>query len=473
MKIVGALTEENPEIIIVGLTATPIRADKKKMKEVFADITYEKSIIDLIKDGYLADLKLKQVHLDVSIDGVKKTAGDLQTSQIRKIVTRPHIMSAMVDAWKKSSIDRRTIAFAVDVEHANQLAQCFREKDVKSAIIYGDMDNDLRAKRLEDFQKGKLQVLVNCMILTEGWDDIALDDAPPLSCVMLARPTLSQSLYIQQIGRGTRPAPLKKDCLILDFSYNSKRHHIVQLPHLFGLDNRIPQPTGEEQEIIEDGQIESILEAVLAEEESVDISQPPPRAGYRWAESKIGFVLSMGGKYGHIVIRPTEEDPKLFNVFHLEPPEKAIQENRHTRPEEFKEHKLTSKPLTHEWAFGLAEDACRKIFHQRYWSTNEKKMIDKEADWLTLPPTEKQMKLLSRMGKKAETRAEASNIISAMIIEKTYRDREPATKKQKGFLRWKKIPFNEPLTKGEAGRLITEYNRAEKEKQSKRQREMF
>lgn len=472
MKIVNAVVEANPEIKVVGLTATPVRADKTKMKEVFADITYEKSILDLIKSGYLTDLKLKQVPLDASIDGIKKSGGDLKPSEVRQIVTKPHIMVAMVDAWKNTAVDRRTIAFAVDVEHAHKLAACFRAKDVKADVIFGDMPQETREKHLDDFQRGKLQVLVNCMILTEGFDDIALENAPPLSCIMLARPTLSQSLYIQQIGRGTRPAPMKKNCLILDFSYNSKRHHIVQLPHLFGLKSKSTKVKGEKEEILENGeeQIPSILEAVLAEAENVDISQPPPRAGFRWAESSIGFVLSIGRDYGHMIIRPTDEDRSLFNVFHLEPPEEVVREGRHARSEEFKEHKLTSKPLSHEWAFGLAEDACRKIFNKRYYSPTANKMIDKEAEWLTLPPTDKQLTVLARMGKKAKTRAEASNIISARIIEKTYRDREPATKKQKGFLRWKKIKFKEPLTKGEASRLIGQYNHDQKKKQ---QRELF
>jgi superfamily II DNA or RNA helicase len=475
IKIVEALVEANPELLVVGLTATPVRADGTRMKEVFSDITYEKSILDLIKDGYLADLELQQVPLDISIDGIKKSAGDLKPSEVRQVVTKQQIMISMVDAWKNTAIQRRTIAFAVDVEHANQLAQCFRARGVKSEVIFGDMPNDLRVKRLEDFQKGKIQVLTSVMVLTEGYDDKTLaDDAPPLSCIMLARPTLSQSLYIQQIGRGTRTAPLKKNCLILDFSYNSKRHHIVQLPHLFGLEQKDVIKKGKKEfEALEEKKIPSILAAVR-EAERVDISQPPPRAGFRWAESKIGFVLSIGQDHGHIIIRPTDDDEKLFNVFHLEPPEESVKEGRRARSEEYKEHRLTSKPLTHEWAFGLAEDACRELYETRSQGrTMVKKLIEKEAEWLMLPPTDKQMKLLSRMGKKAETRAEASNIISAMIIEKTYRDREPATKKQKGFLRWKKIPFNEPLTKGEAGRLITEHNRAEKEKQSKRQREMF
>jgi len=472
LKIINALVEANPEMLVVGLTATPVRADGTKMKDVFSDITYEKSILDLIKEGYLADLELQQVPLDISIDGIHKTAGDLKPSEVRQVVTKTHIMISMVDAWKNTAIQRRTIAFAVDVEHANQLAQCFQSRGVKAEVIYGDMPHHLRVKRLEDFQKGKLQVLVNCMILTEGFDDIALDDAPPLSCIMLARPTLSQSLYIQQIGRGTRTAPLKKNCLILDFSYNSKRHSIVQLPHLFGLEQITIEKKGEKKsDALQEKKIPSILAAVR-EAERVDISQPPPRAGFRWAESSIGFVLSIGREHGHMIIRPTDADATLFNVFHLEPPEESIKEGRRTRSEEFKEHCLTSKPLSHEWAFGLAEDACRELYETRSQGrTMAKKLIDKEAEWLMLPPTDKQMKLLSRLGKKAETRAEASNIISAHIIEKTYRDREPATRKQMGFLRWKKIPFDPTITKGAASRLIADWNRAEKEKEKKIQRQ--
>jgi len=482
-RIVAALVKANPDIVIVGLTATPVRADGTRMSEVFADITYQKSVLELIEDGYLSDLELKQVSLDVSIDGIKKSAGDLKPSEVRRIVTKPNIMNTMVDAWKTEAKGRRTIAFAVDVDHANQLAQCFNSQGVKAAVIHGELKKEEREKRLKLFMKGKLQVLTNCFVLTEGYDDIALDDAPPLSCIMLARPTLSQGLYIQQIGRGTRIAPDKDNCLILDFSYNSKRHHIIQLPHLFGLKQlpKMGKKKPDEEAEAKEKHIPSILAAVR-EFKHIDLRQPPPRAGFRWAKSKFGFTLSIGQRYGFMLIRPTEKNKELFDVIHYDPPEeeapdaaheeefklfhsdeplpKKTRKKRRPRSEEYREHKLTSKPLDHEWAFGLAEDACREIHEARSQgrTMGKTKVIDKDADWLALPPTEAQLRALSRRGKKPKSRGEATNMITAMVIERIVQDRVPATIKQKRWLKWKGIDFDwHNITTGEAKKIISEH----------------
>jgi superfamily II DNA or RNA helicase len=491
--IIDAFVEANPNIIIVGLTATPVRADGTRMSEVFADVTYQKSMLDLIEDGFLSDLELEQVPLDVSIDGIPRRAGDLKPAEVRRVVTRTDIMVAMVDAWKNRASSRRTIAFAVDVEHAHQLAQCFKSRGVKSDVIFGDMPQTDRRAKLDAFQRGKLDVLVNCMILTEGFDDIALDEAPPLSCIMLARPTLSQSLYIQQIGRGTRPDPMKDNCLILDFSYNSKRHHIIQLPHLFGLERlRGFEKKKKEEEDAEaqEKHIPSILAAVR-EAQKVDIRKPPPRAGFRWARSQYGFALSIGKEHGFMVIRPVDDDnPTEFDVYHFEPPRedldespsgnqfelvapgdtpkpKANKKRRIPRSEEYAEHKLTSKPLSFDWAFGLAEDACRELHETRSKGRKmaKTKIIDRDADWLALPPTNQQLNVLARTGKKPKSRGEATNMITTMIIERIIRERVPATKKQLGFLRWKKIPFDKGITKSMASRLIGEWHKQQKEGQ--------
>jgi superfamily II DNA or RNA helicase len=480
-RIINGLIEANPYLVVVGLTATPVRADGTRMSEVFTEITYQRTMIDLIEAGYLSDLELQQVALDVSLDGIPRTAGDLKPSEVRRVMLMPEIMNSMVEAWKTHAATRRTVAFAVDVEHAQQLAAVFVARGVKASVIYGDMPIEIRRKRLNDFQSGALEVLVNCQILVEGFDDIALHDAPPLSCIMLARPTLSQSLYIQQIGRGLRPSPDKESCLVLDFAYNSKRHHIVQLPHLFGMEE-LPKLVGGKKKnpLAELRHIPSIIAAVQ-EARKVDFRQPPPRAGFRWAKSQYGFALSMSGSFGFMLIRPVDEASTEFNVFHIEPPREDLdakheaaktqeefkltssnetqqgsKKKRMYKSEDYMEHRLTSKPMSFEWAFGLAEDACRELYETRSSGRKMTKstILDREADWLAKPPTEQQVKALARVGKTPTNRGEATNMITCMIVERIVRDRTLATPKQLGYLRWKKIDFKKGITKGEATRLI-------------------
>jgi hypothetical protein len=217
------------------------------------------------------------------------------------------------------------------------------------------------------------------------------------------------------------------------------------------------------------------------EARKVDFRQPPPRAGFRWAKSEAGFALSMSGSFGFMLIRPVDEASTEFNVFHIEPPQEDLdaqheaakaQENfkltapneaqqgskkkRMYKSEEYVEHKLTSKPLSFEWAFGLAEDTCRELYETRSRGRKMAKstILDREADWLAKPPTEQQVKALARVGKKPTNRGEATNMITCMIVERIVRDRTPATAKQIKFLRWKKVDVKKGLTKGEATRLI-------------------
>ena len=468
-KVIDALCAANPNMIVVGLTATPVRSDANQMKDVFGEVTYNKSMLDLIKAGYLSDLQLSQIPLSVSIDGVRQRQGDLKTSDIRTILMREDIMESMVDAWKENANSRRTIAFSVDVAHANRLAQVFNEKGVKATSVYGDLETDIRRQRLADFQSGKYQVITNCYVLTEGFDDEPTNDAGPLECIMLSRPTLSQSLYIQMVGRGTRIAPTKENCLVLDFTYNTKRHHIVQLPHLFGLDEekkKKKKKDDEEEEQKKPKKIRSIVAQVL-EAENVDLNAPPPRASFRWPKSKHGFCLSIGRNKGYILIRPTDKDPKLFEVFHLDPKDGGKSFKDYTV------HRL-SKPLEFDWAFGLAEDAVRNFYEKKARRGHKVEHLYASADWMDLPPTEPQMRTLKRTGKNPTTRGEATDMITVMVVECIISERAasriPATDKQIRYLRSNNIPFMVGICKRDASRLIGQNEKSKKSEKLRQQK---
>jgi superfamily II DNA or RNA helicase len=470
VKIINRLTEMNPDMLIVGLTATPVRADATKMSTIFRDVTFQKSMLDLIEAGYLADIALKIVDLDVSIDGVPKSHGDLKPSEVRKVLCEPSIMASMVDSWKNEASPRRTLTFAVDVEHARQLAATFEARGVSAEYIHGEMPLEDRRNIVERFQAGDFSVLVNCMILTEGFDDISTGDRP-LECVALCRPTLSQSLYIQQVGRGTRPAPGKDNLLVLDFAYNSERHHLVQLPHLFGLE-ALPALKAKPKEKEEDPDVKempSIIAAIRAAR-SVDVKQPPPRAGFRWAKCDYGFALSLGREHGFIIIRPEDDDELAYHVWHYEPQvdeeDAELDDSKKSKwSDTYLDHKLTTDAMPFEWAFGLAEDAARELHEARSQGRTMKKskFLDREAEWLLLPPTEAQLRVLERAKKQPETRGEATDMITAMIVDRIIRGMAPATRKQIGYLRYHKIKMPPKITKQQASRLITAHKKGGKQ----------
>jgi hypothetical protein len=116
----------------------------------------------------------------------------------------------------------------VDVAHTHNLADAFNNAGIPAAAVSGDMDRAARAKVLEDFHAGRIQVLANCMVLTEGYDE------PSVSGIILARPTKSALLYTQMIGRGTRLHPGKQNVTIIDIVDVTRDHSLTTLPGLFG-----------------------------------------------------------------------------------------------------------------------------------------------------------------------------------------------------------------------------------------------
>lgn len=328
-----------------------------------------------------------------------------------------------------------------------------------------------RTSNLITRRKGSVTFMGN----TEGFDDEATmvdgDWADPLECIMLAKPTLSQSLFIQMVGRGVRPGPGKENCLVLDFGYNTKRHHLVQLPHLFGYDPLpgVKKKEDEEEEERVPSKIPSILALVRAAKD-VDAKAPPPRAGFRWSKSEFGFCLSIGSTHGYLAIRPVSDvDNEGFHVYHYAEPNYGRDGEERVRPksDQYIEHKLTSAPMPFEWAFGLAEDSVRELLQARSKSTKsmtrETRVINRDATWHDQPPSEKQLGVLSREDRVPKTKGEAADMITAMIVTRIIKARVMATHKQLGYLRSRGIPHHKDhTTRAGASRLIGE-NKKNKE----------
>ena len=118
----------------------------------------------------------------------------------------------IVDSFIQHGSNRKkTVAFCADVKHAIDLAEAFNVAGIVAATIHGNMDIEDRRRVLQAFADGKIRILTNCGVLTEGFD------CPEIDAILLCRPTRSQGLYVQCVGRGTRVSPGKKDCLVMDF----------------------------------------------------------------------------------------------------------------------------------------------------------------------------------------------------------------------------------------------------------------
>ena len=210
----------------LGVTATPKRADGKGLGDVYDVISYSWGIRDGISQGYLCDLAgytLTFANEDMAEVGT--VAGDYNQGQLDRAVRKVARNEAIVECWLEQAKlpngeYRPTIVFCSSVDHAHEVASAFARAGVKSDTVWGELADDKRRAVLNRFSTGKTQVLCNVGVLTEGYDH------PPTACIIMARPTKSQSLYIQCSGRGTRLYPGKTNCLILDVADVSSKNSL-------------------------------------------------------------------------------------------------------------------------------------------------------------------------------------------------------------------------------------------------------
>lgn len=212
---------------LLGFTATTSRGDGKGLDDVFERIVYFRSLPQMIEDGYLC--RLRGFRITTNADLTRLTSGglDFREDELAEAVDIEERNALVARSIQELARDRRTIAFCVTVNHARNLSRSLNVLGVPAGIVHGAMPSDQRARALADFRAGKTQVLTNVGVLTEGFDD------PGVSCVAMARPTRSEGLYAQCVGRGTRLFPDKKDCLVLDF-VDLASLSLCTLPSLFG-----------------------------------------------------------------------------------------------------------------------------------------------------------------------------------------------------------------------------------------------
>ncbi len=215
---------------LLGFTATTQRGDGRGLDEVFERIVYSRTLPELIDDGYLVRLRGFRIRTSADLTRVSGR-GDFREDELGEAVDIEERNALVARSIQELGRDRRTIAFCVTVSHARNLARSLNALGVLAGVVHGAMPADRRAAVLAEFRAGLVQVLCNVAVLTEGFDD------PGVSCVAMARPTRSEGLYAQCVGRGTRLHPGKSDCLILDF-VDASLLGLCTLPSLFGM------PTG-------------------------------------------------------------------------------------------------------------------------------------------------------------------------------------------------------------------------------------
>ena len=228
----GVIDHFKPTLLL-GVTATPDRGDGKGLAEIFGpEPVFSYPLKQAMTDGWLVRPRQWAIATGASLNGVHTRHGDFALNELADVINTPERNRLVAQAWHERANGRPTIVFTVDMQHACDLAEAFADVGVRAAAIHGKTPGDERQDQLERLERGRLDVLCNCALLTEGWD------CPPVSCIVMARPTHSRALYAQCIGRGLRPHDGKADCIILDITDNCRRHRLVTVGDLLGVEKR-------------------------------------------------------------------------------------------------------------------------------------------------------------------------------------------------------------------------------------------
>lgn len=240
---------QNPNLKILGVTATPDRADEEALGQVFKTVAYEYEILDAIQDGWLCPIEQQIVTVEgLDFSSIRTTAGDLNGADLAEVMEAEKNLHGIASSTLDIIGDRRAIVFAVTVKQAEMLSDIFnRHKEYMSNWVCGKTNREDRKDILAAFDSGKTQIMVNVGVLTEGYD------SPGVEVVIQARPTKSRSLYSQMVGRATRPLPAtvdglltaesrrdaiarsaKPSCLVVDFCGNAGRHKLVTTADILG-----------------------------------------------------------------------------------------------------------------------------------------------------------------------------------------------------------------------------------------------
>ena len=411
-NIINRARELNPNLKLYGVTATPNRGDKKGLGEIFGNCAYQIELIELMTDGYLVEPKTYVIDVDTH-EQLKKLSknnmGEYNDGEVSAILNTETVCSEVIRNWKELAPDRKTVIFCSTRDQAKNVANHFNEAGILAGVITGDISSVQRTSILQALTDGRLQVIVNVGVLTEGWD------YPPVSCVILLRMSSYKSTMIQMIGRGLRivdsreyPGIVKTDCIVLDFGISTLLHKsLEQQPQLSPqkkaqLEKEAPYKTCPECNcIIPAGSMECAFCGCVIEQKEKEIIdnfklkelkmfEAINKSQFEWIKTRENLLFASGFKYWCCVL---EQENSFYTIG--------------GRMDTVAENKVV---YGGEKAIAIAKgnDFLRKN------ATN--KIEKKDARWRHEDPTAKQKKYIKSFKYKydvnALTKGQASNILS-------------------------------------------------------------
>ena len=210
---------------LLGLTATPERADDTNILEIFKNTAHKLDIQTAVEIGALVDVRCIRIHTNIDMTQVRFNSAQYNVRDLDVKICVTERNALIVKTWLDYVKDKRTVVFCASVKHAEQIAALFKEKGVSAEAVSGSMKTSERNELLAKFSKGELKVLCACDLLNEGWD------CPETEVLFMARPTMSKVLYTQQLGRGMRLSEGKEYLMVFDFVDNAGQYNAPYSMH--------------------------------------------------------------------------------------------------------------------------------------------------------------------------------------------------------------------------------------------------
>lgn len=208
------LTYFRPKFTL-GLTATPERADGADLLEVFQDVAHKLDIKEAVETGVLCPVRCIRVKTNVNMSDVRINGFKYNSLDLEQTIMIPGRNQLIVDTYMEYAQGKSTVIFCTSVNHANTIAEMLRERGVRAEAVSGSTKTPIRKQVLKDYADKKIQVLCACDLLNEGWD------SPITEMLFMARPTMSKTIYMQQLGRGMRTHEGKDFLMVFDFVDNA------------------------------------------------------------------------------------------------------------------------------------------------------------------------------------------------------------------------------------------------------------
>jgi superfamily II DNA or RNA helicase len=400
-RVLEELGAFNPEsgTQCVGFSATLARGDGIGLGSVWQEVAYAISLTRLIRRGHLADVRGVRVTVeDLNLAGVRRTGGDYQAGALSDALLESSMTQVVAQAYLEHAKDRPGVVFTPTVDSAYEVAEALEDVGITAAMVTGTTPRDDRRRIYDEFRTGATQVLVNCMVLTEGFD------APWASCAVIARPTQSAPLYTQMVGRVLRPWPGKTDALVLDVVGASRAHKLATLIDLEPGAVKTVRPDQTLSEAVEEAEAEEAARHHRPTPQSITAAEVDLFAASRsvWLQTEAG-VWFVPVATGEFFLWPSNE-PGLWDAC-------WSLDARNTPWKRL--HERLSLELAMSWAQVEAEEADSSI-------------ASKDASWRKrkAPASEAQVSYLQGLGYRGETvglsKKDASDLISIAKASKKF-----------------------------------------------------